>query len=600
MKIHYERLMQLRELMRKNHIDYYMITTQDYHNSEYVHEYFKEREYISGFSGSNGTLLVSQTEAGLWTDGRYYLQAEEELKDSQIALYKQEPGVLTIEAFLDEKMTEGQCLGFCGQCVTAAYGEKLEKVCKKHNGTIKSDVDLPRLMWTAPEKPCSTIWILEDKYAGVGAKEKLSELRDWIKEKHGTYYFSSKLDDIMWLYNIRGNDVTCNPVALSYTLVGEKQAYLFVQEKAVTEKLREYLDAYNVTICEYEEVVSLIEKQDFSNEDKVLVNKKNLSYGLYRVLNENTTLIDEQNILESLKSIKNETESQNIEQAYLKDSAAICRFICWLKEAIGKETITEISAAEKLEGFRKEIPDFFELSFPTICGYKENAAIVHYEATELTNKKLEPEGMVLVDSGGQYLQGTTDNTRTIVLGKLTAEEKELYSAVAAGMLKLADAVFLEGCSGRNIDILAREVLWKKCLDYKHGTGHGIGFVLNVHEGPQNIRWSYAENMTEAVIRPGMIMSDEPGIYLSGKFGVRIENIVQAIPVEKNEYGNFLKFKMLTYVPLDLEALDSKYLTVEDINRINAYHDAVYEKMLPYMTSEKEKEWLRNATVPIDF
>jgi len=600
MTIHNKRVQELRELMKENHIDYYMITTQDYHNSEYVHEYFKEREYISGFTGSNGTLLVSMSEAGLWTDGRYYLQAEEELKDSGISLYKMgEKDVLSIAEYLKEHVVKGECVGFCGKCVTATYGETLEKICEDKGAHICADVDLPRAMWKgAPTLPCHPIWILEEQYSGKSVSEKIESLRKWMKDR-AQYYFLSKLDDIMWLFNLRGNDVACNPVALSYAMIGEKETFLFVQKKAVSQALEQYLERENIRMIDYADMEKWIGTYAFSDNDTVLINKNNISFSCFRLLQKRVTVIDAENKIEEEKSAKNELELQNVREVYLQDSAAVCRFLYWLKHNIGKEEITEISAAEKLETFRREIPGFLDISFPTICGYKENGAIVHYEATEETNKALHPEGMVLVDSGGQYLQGTTDITRTIVLGEISEEEKELFCAVASGTLKLADAVFLEGCTGRNLDILARETLWKKGLDYKHGTGHGIGYVLNVHEGPQNIRWKYTD-MREAPLKAGMLVSDEPGIYISGKFGVRIENILQVEKAEENEYGTFLKFQMLTYVPIDIEALDPKYLSVEDLLRINEYHEKVYEKIVPYLTIEKEREWLRMVTRPIDF
>lgn len=600
MNVHFERLQQLRNLMQKYHIDYYLITTQDYHNSEYVHDYFKEREYISGFTGSNGTLLVSMQEAFLWTDGRYYLQAEEELKESSIMLCKQESGLQTIEDYLDENMSTGQHIGFCGQCVTAFYGEKLEMICKKHQAVIRADLDLPRMLWNLPDMPCDPVWILEEKYAGESTESKLKKLREWLKEKMGSYYFSSKLDDIMWLYNIRGNDVECNPVALCYTLISEKEAYLFVQKQAIKKETQGYFEDNNITLIEYTEVMDFIKTYSFKTEDTVVLHKKNISYSFYKTLVSKVEVLDEQNVLENLKCIKNKTELENIREVYLYDSAAVCRFIAWIKEAVKTDAITEISAADRLDCLRKGIPGFLGLSFPTICGYKENAAIVHYEATMQTNKELKPEGMLLVDSGGQYLQGTTDITRTIVLGKLTEKEKQMYCAVVSGMLRLADAVFMEGCTGRNLDILAREALWEKGLDYKHGTGHGIGYVLNVHEGPQSLRWNYIKNVSETVLRPGMLLSDEPGIYLEGEFGVRIENILEVIEKMDNEYGKFLAFDMLTYVPLEQEALDCRYLSAEDVKRINRYHQKVYERMMPFMVSETEKGWLRNATNPIDF
>ncbi len=593
-----KRLAAFRREMEKNGIDYYMITSSDCHGSEYVHEHFHTRAWLSGFTGSNGTLLVSGEDAFLWTDGRYYLQAEEELSGSGIGLMRQqEKGVPTIAKYLEEHLKAGQCLAFDGNCVSASRGEELESVCERKGAALKYETDLANSVWKdRPGLPKNPIWILEEEYAGKSCGEKLKEVR-YVMERLGTgYLFLNSLDDIMWLFNLRGGDIAHNPVALSYAVVGKRECYLFLQKEEAGKEAEDYLSACGVELEEYTELRKWIERFDFSAG--IFASRTSLSYGLKKILSGKGPLVLGDSPTELLKAMKNETESERLREAYIRDSAAVCRFIFRLKKQIKEGVkLTEISAAGELDSLRREIPDFLDLSFPTICGYRENGAIVHYEATGETNRELSAESMVLIDSGGQYKGGTTDVTRTIVLGEVSEEEKRLFSAVAAGMLRLADAVFPEGATGRNLDILARQELWKQGLDYRHGTGHGIGFVLNVHEGPQRIGWQYNKSVKEYALRPGMIVSDEPGVYLAGRFGVRIENILEVVKAQETEYGNFLKFDMLTWVPIDREALDIKYLSGEDVERIDRYHAQVYEKIAPYL-AEEEKEWLRKATKPL--
>jgi len=607
-KVVLERLSDLREAMRENGIDYYMITSADCHGSEYVHEHFRARAYFSGFTGSNGTLLVAGDSAALWTDGRYFLQAGEQLSGTGIELMRmQEKGVPTIEEYLEEKLQAGEVLGFDGNCVSAQQGEKLEKACKKKGAKIRCDKDLADTAWKErPALPAEPIWELPEEYAGESCADKLREVRS-VMEKEGTdYLFLSALDDIMWLFNLRGGDVSCNPVALSYAFVGREGCILFLQKKAAAGLS---LERFGVEIEEYGTLFEWIDKKFAAKgangkEEKgagdivkIAASGESISYRLMRALSERSSLALKESPTELLKAIKNETELAHIREVYVRDSAALCKFIYWLKSHVGKEEISEISAADKLEAFRRQVPGFLDISFTTICGYGENGAIVHYSADEKSNRNLEAKGMVLVDSGGQYMGGTTDVTRTIVLGETGDEEKRMFSLVAAAMLRLSEAVFLEGTTGRNLDILARQELWKAHLDYKHGTGHGIGYILNVHEGPQRISWQYRKDAKEYALRAGMLTSDEPGIYLAGKFGVRTENILEVVKEEENEYGTFLGFRHLTWAPIDREALDMRYLDAEDVRRINAYHKEVREKVLPLL-DEKEQAWLLEATAEL--
>ena len=591
-----KRLAALRRAMKENGITYYMITSADCHGSEYVHEHFRTRAYFSGFTGSNGTLLVGEKTAALWTDGRYFVQAEEQLTGTGIELMRmQEKDVPTIEKYLQEKLQKGETIGFDGNCVSAGYGEKLEKVCAEKGVTISYEKDIAGMLWKErPGLPAEPIWELKEEYAGLSCAEKLVQVRKEMEKEGTDYLFLSSLDDIMWLFNLRGGDVMHNPVALSYAFVGKEECTLFLQKKAAQGLS---LSHFGVKIEEYDTIfVWLKKKMKTIKKQKVKISSSGdfLSYRLRKILSAGCELILQDSPTMLLKAVKNEKELAHSRDAYVRDSAALCKFICWLKTHIGIEEITELSAAEKLEEFRRAVPGFLELSFTTICGYAENGALPHYSATKESDRKFEKRSMVVVDSGGQYMGGTTDVTRTIVLGEVSDEEKRMFSLVAAAMLRLADAVFVEGVTGCNLDILARQDLWKAHLDYKHGTGHGIGYILNVHEGPQRIGWQQRKDAKEYKLRAGMLISDEPGMYLEGKFGVRTENILEVVKEEENEYGTFLGFRHLTWAPIDKDALDKRFLTAEDVERINAYHKEVREKVMPYMEGE-EKEWLINAT-----
>lgn len=591
-----ERIAALRKVMAQENVDFYMVPTADFHNSEYVDRYFKVREYLSNFTGSNGTLVVSQEEAGLWTDGRYFIQAENELAGTGIVLFRMlDEGVPTIKEYLQEKMHNGQVLGFDGRVVDTAYGCKVEKALRDKGiqAELAYGKDLADQVWIdRPSLPCHPVTVLDESICGKTAGEKVSDVRGKMKELGADAFLLSKLDDLMWLFNIRGADVECNPVALSYAYLTKDECFYFIQDGEVTEELIAHASKYHMTLLPYNDIVSFLE--DRTEKEIVLYDSRNTSYALYRTLKEKGSCLDEKNPTELMKAVKNDVELGNMEEVYLKDSAAVTRFIYWLKSNIGKMEITEVSAAEYLDNLRRETEGFLDLSFPTISGYKENAAMMHYEATTENHKVLEAEGMLLVDSGGQYLGGTTDVTRTIVLGPISEEIKEHYSAVTAGMLQLSNVKFLHGCTGKNLDILARQPLWDKNIDYKCGTGHGVGYILNVHEGPQGIRWRYTGNQQEAVIEAGMNVTNEPGVYIEGSHGIRIENVLVAKNGVKNGDGQFMYFDTLTFVPIDLEAIDVKYMEPHQIKLLNDYHSQVYEKMLPFMQGE-EREWLREAT-----
>ncbi|MBQ2802988.1 MAG: aminopeptidase P family protein [Lachnospiraceae bacterium] len=589
-----ERLRLLRSAMQESGIDFYMMPTADFHNSEYVNDYFKVREYFCNFSGSNGTLLVWQEGAGLWTDGRYFIQADKELKGTTVELFRMlDEGVPTIEEFLAANMQEGQTLGFDGRVISAMEGRRYEKALQDKKIRFAYAKDLAEEIWQdRPAFPAGTITILPEALAGKSIEDKLKETRERFEKEGADSMLLTKLDDLMWLFNIRGCDVECNPVAMSYGYISKEEAVIFVQEKALEENVKNYFKEHQVTVKEYTQVVDYLEA--LKEGKRILVDNRYCSYMLYQALKAKQTLVERKNPTELLKAIKNPIELANMEKIYLKDSVAVTKFIYWLKKNIGKMEITEITAADYLEKLRREIPEFLDLSFPTISGYKENAAMMHYEATAENHAVLAKEGMLLVDSGGQYLGGTTDITRTIVLGPVSEEMKKHYTLVAAGMLQMSAARWIYGCTGRNLDIMARQPLWNIGLDYKCGTGHGVGYILNVHEGPQNLRWRFTDGMIEAVIEEGMDITNEPGVYIEGSHGIRIENVMVAKNDIKNEYGQFMHFETLTWVPIDMEAIDEKYLTKEQMELFQNYQKKVYEKLSPYL-NEEEREWLKRET-----
>ena len=583
--IYAARLSALRKLMQEKGVDYYLIPTADFHNSEYVHDYFKCRAFMSGFTGSNGTMVVSDKEACLWTDGRYFIQCEREIEGSGIVMMKiSEPGVPSITEYLKNNMKAGETLGFDGRCVNSSqfldFQDKLKDI------TFKMDEDLVNLIWEdRPDMPATDLFLIPDELAGVSVQGKISQVREKLDGCDSL--FLSKLDDIMWLYNVRANDVACNPVALSYSYVSKDEAVLFLQEKADKSAVLPVLEAAGVKVLPYEEMVAFLEKL-FGQ--KVLVDKGSTSAIVASVLSKGCEVVYGKNPTNLLKAIKNPVEIANMKHYYLQDSVALTKFIYWVKHHPDKESLTEIAAGAKLDSLRAEIPGFIELSFPTISAYQANAAMMHYDATEENQAHLAAEGFYLVDSGGQYMGATTDVTRTISLGALTENQKKHYTLTALGMLDLADAVWLYGCTGRNLDILARMRLWKDGIDYKCGTGHGIGYILNVHEGPQNLRWKFTGNMSEALLEAGMAVSNEPGVYLQGEYGIRIENILLTKNTIENINGQFMAFDNLTFVPLDRAALDTAYMNSEDLMRVNKYQKSVYDAVSPYL-NEEEAAWL---------
>lgn len=591
-----KRIKRLRKLMREGRIDAYLVPTSDYHESEYVGSHFSCREYITGFTGSAGTALIGKDWAGLWTDGRYFVQAASELEGSGVELMKiGEPGVPTIEEYLEKHLPQQGILGFDGRVVSARMGEDLKKRLESRNVSFAYTEALIGEIWEErPGLSAEPVWVLEERYAGRPAAEKIAELRQEMKAVQATVHILTTLDDIVWLLNIRGNDIPHNPVVLSYAAVTDREFLLFVNSKVLSGEVSAYLKGLGVTICPYQEIYTYV--QELYHE-RVLLEKGKVNYAIVNYLDDSNRIIDQMNPTVMKKAQKTQTEIDNLKRAHIRDGVAMTKFIYWMKQNIGKIPMTECSAAEYLKTLRRKQGALDE-SFATISAYGSNAAMCHYHAEEGRCAVLKPQGLYLVDSGGQYLEGTTDITRTMALGPVTDKEKEHYTLVLMSMLRLGHVRFLEGCSGLSLDYVARELMWQRGLNYNHGTGHGVGYLLNVHERPVGIRFkTVPERQDGAAFMPGMVCSDEPGIYIEGSHGIRTENLMFCKEAQVTEYGRFFSFEYLTYVPIDLEPVDVTLMEARDIAYLNEYHNQVYEKISPYLEKE-EAEWLKKVTQPI--
>ena len=601
-----DRLDALRKLMKERGMDAYMIPTADFHESEYVGEHFKCREYMTGFTGSAGTALITMDEACLWVDGRYYVQAAAQLKDSTVTMMKMgQEGVPSLRAYLEDKMPEGGCLGFDGRVVNAAEGLALEEMLRERGARISYGEDLAGMIWQErPELSAEPAWVLDERYAGKSALDKIADVREAMEKVHASVHVLTSLDDIAWLLNIRGNDILYNPVVLSYALVTMDQLYLFVNSSVLEGKaypyledekgisVREYLERTGVTVMPYDGVYDMVE--GLKNE-KVLLEKCRINYAVYRLIDGSNKVIDRMNPTASMKAVKNDVEIENEKRAHIKDGVAMTKFIYWLKKNTGRIPMDEISVSDYLGKLRMDQEGCIGLSFATISAYGAHGAMCHYSATQESSIPLEPRGLYLIDSGGQYYEGTTDITRTIAMGPVTDEEKEHFTLVLMSMLRLGDVKFLHGCRGLSLDYAAREPLWRRGLNYEHGTGHGVSYLSSVHERPNGIRFKMVpERQDNAVMEAGMITSDEPGVYIEGSHGIRTENLVLCVEDEKNEYGQFLRFEYLTYVPIDLEVIDREIMSERDVELLNRYHEQVYEKISPYL-DEDERVWLAEAT-----
>lgn len=589
-----EGLSRLRALMQQKGVGAYYVPTADFHLSEYVNPYFKSRQYLTGFTGSAGTLVVTMDEAALWVDGRYFIQAEEQLSGTPVKLMKMgEEGVPSVLEYLS-KLPEGAVIGLDGRTISAAMALRMEKTLSTRNITLEPDMDLVGDIWPdRPPLPNAPVYVLGVDSVGVSAADKIADIRRVLVEKDADAHVLCTLDDIAWLFNLRGGDVECNPVFLSYAIIERDAAYIFADKSKFHACVQEYLRQLNVTLLPYNDIYEFASKYD--EGDAILLSTASVNYTLYDKLYDKAIIIDEENPEQLKKAIKNPVEIENMRKAHIKDGLAVTRFMRWVKENVGKEPISELSAAAKMDSLRLETEGNLGRSFSTISAYGPHAALPHYAPTEESNLAVEPRGFLLMDSGGQYYEGTTDITRTIAVGPLTDTEKKHFALVLRSMLRLANARFLYGCRGLNLDILARGPLWDEGLDFKHGTGHGIGYLLNVHEAPNGFRWKIVpERVDSCVFEEGMITSDEPGIYIEGSHGIRTENLIVCRKGEKNEYGQFMYFETLTMAPIDLDAIDPSYLNDAEKQQLNDYHRLVYEKLSPYM-DDGEREWLRKYT-----
>jgi Xaa-Pro aminopeptidase len=589
------RVGKLREYMQEHNMDVYIVPSSDNHQSEYVGEYFKCREFISGFTGSAGTVIVTKDEAGLWTDGRYFIQAENQLKGTGIKLFKMgEEGVPTTDEFICNCIKEGGVLGFDGRLISAKEGINLQQKLAHKNISIKYDYDLVDKVWEdRPKLSEKKAFSLDVKCVGETLSSKLSRVREEMNKKNVVNHIITALDDIAWLFNIRGRDVLYTPVVLSYALITLEDAILFIDENKLSAEMLNELSKENVKIRPYNDIYEFVKNID--KNEKILVDCTKVNYAIYNNIPNEVEKIDEFNPTLFFKANKNEIELENIRKSHIKDGVAFTKFMYWLKTNIGKIEISEVSAAKKLEDLRKEQEGFIEPSFATIAGYKEHAAMMHYSATKESDYKLQPEHLFLIDSGGQYFDGTTDITRTIALGSLNDELKLHFTAVLRGMINLSMAKFLHGTRGYNLDILARTPMWNMGIDYKCGTGHGVGFVGAIHEAPNGFRWRIVpERFDNAVLEEGMVTTNEPGIYIEGSHGIRIENELVARKAEKNEYGQFMEFEVVTFAPIDLDAINVDEMNREEKAYLNYYHKLVNDKISPFLNDE-EKQWLKEYT-----
>jgi len=589
------RISKLRAFMEEKGMDAYIVPSTDNHQSEYVGEHFKERVYITGFTGDAGTAVITKDEAGLWTDGRFFLQAEYQLEGSGINLFKMgNKCVPTVLEYLETKISNRGKIGFDGRVMDMKEGKDFVQRLAYKDVTVEYNYDLVDMVWKdRPKLANEPVFLLEEKYSGESTASKLSRVRHVMKEAGASSHVIATLDDIAWLFNIRGNDVMYSPVVLCYAVVDMEKANIFIEENRLDDNVKETLAKDGVVLRPYNYIYDFV--KGFKAEDVVLIDPDRINYALYMNIPTYTKKIELENPTTLFKAVKNHVELSNIEKAHIKDGVAITKFMYWLKTNVAKTLITEISAAEKLEKFRKQQEGYLWQSFEPICAYKEHAAMMHYSSTPETDVKLEEGSFLLTDTGGNYFEGSTDITRTIVLGEVNEEFKHHFTAVAKGMMNLARAKFLYGCRGYNLDVLAREPMWNLDIDYKCGTGHGVGYLLSIHEAPTGFRWYIVPSKHEThILEEGMVLTDEPGIYIDGSHGIRTENELIVRKGVENEFGQFMYFEPVTYAPIDLDAIVVEDLNCDEKLYLNSYHKLVYEKLAKHLTDE-ELAWLKNYT-----
>ena len=603
-----QRLQDLREVMRREHLSAFIFPSTDPHQSEYVADYWKGREFISGFNGSAGTAVVTLNSAALWTDSRYFLAAEEQLKGTEYRLMKLKiEGTPTIAEWIGSECGAGAEVGIDGWCSSANDVKTLIGDLRKQGGiTLRTNFDPLKLIWLdRPAIPENPVVIHPLEYAGERARDKIGRIRQALREKHADGMLMTALDDIAWTLNLRGSDVHCNPVFVSYLILSSKDVTLYINKVKLSPEVEAYLKAEGVGVAPYEEISKGL--KDYF-EYNILLDPDEVNYALYEGVRRQEgvrsaiEIVEEGSPVKRMKTVKNEREIAGFRSAMLKDGIAMVKFLYWLSQYsgdsgssgnLGFSSLTELLVSEKLECLRAEQPLYRGLSFDTIAGYQAHGAIVHYETTSETDIPLRPEGFLLLDSGAQYLDGTTDITRTIPLGPLTDEQKRVYTLVLKGHIQIELCKFPSGASGTQLDILAREALWREGLNYLHGTGHGVGAYLSMHEGPHQIRMEWKP----APLVAGMTVTDEPGIYLAGKFGVRIENTLLVTPYKETEFGQFLQFEPLTLCPIDKSPIIADMLLPEELSWLNAYHQRVFDTLSPHL-SPSESAWLRLACAPL--
>lgn len=583
-----QRIAALRAIMEREDIAAFIIPSTDPHLSEYVAPHWESRKWISGFTGSAGTVVITRHEAGLWTDSRYFLQAAQQLEGTEIVLYKEMlPETPSIPDFLIQHLKESDAVGIDGKMFAATQVVQLKSELGKAGISIKAIPDPMTELWTdRPAIPNNPAFVYDICYAGISCKEKIETIRTSIQKIGAEYILLSALDEIAWTLNIRGNDVHCNPVVISYLLIGRDSVHFFIQPEKVTNELAAYLTQNDIQVHPYDSVEAFLSRL---NGTSILAEPAKTNYAVYSSIPSDCTIVTGPSPVSLLKAIRNQQEIEGMRSAMLKDGVALVKFLKWLEEAVPTGKETEISIDKKLHEFRAAQPLYVGESFDTIAGYKEHGAIVHYEATPETDVILKPEGFLLLDSGAQYLDGTTDITRTIALGNLTEEEKTNYTLILKGHIDLAMAVFPEGTRGAQLDVLARMPIWQHHMNFLHGTGHGVGHFLNVHEGPQSIRM----NENPVTLHAGMLTSNEPGVYKAGSHGIRTENLVLTVPAGEGMFGSYLKFETVTLCPICTKGIIKSLLTNEEIGWLNDYHHMVYEKLAP-MLDESERQWLENA------
>lgn len=589
-----ERLAAFRARMARENMAAVVVPTADSHASEYIADHFKTRLWLCGFTGSAGTLVVGRDEAALFTDGRYFIQAERQLAGSGVTLMRMgTPGVPSVEEYTC-RLAQGGAAGVDFGVVSEKFAKNLAAALEKQGASLHDTGDWFDALWTdRPDMPKAPAFALDMQYAGRSVEDKLDAIRAVMREAGAQLHVTNVLDDIAWTLNVRGGDVHCTPVVMSYLTVGEKDAVWYVDPAKVSGELRETLEKAGVTVAPYDGIAAALAA--VAPGTKVMADTGKLTARLCAALG-CAQIVEHENPAMRMKAVKNATELDNLRTAHIRDGAAVTRLMYWLKKNVGRLPMTEMSVEEKLLSLRQAQEGFLTPSFDTICAYRANAAMMHYKATESSNAALEPRDLLLIDSGGQYMEGTTDITRTFALGEVTAEQKEHFTAVLCSMINLASAKFLHGCTGIGLDILARGPIWDMGIDYRCGTGHGVGYLLSVHEGPNSFRWYKSATRNEdTVLEAGMVTTDEPGVYIEGSHGIRTENELVCVELEKNEYGQFMGFETITCAPIDLDAVIPEQMTRRQREWLNRYHAFVRDTLMDRMQGEDEKAWLTQAT-----